>query len=329
MDDAAKRRLLEIISKIPLFEGLTLYQAEKVLALCRPKKYEVDQVLFKQGTPSTEMFVLLSGELGIVRDNTVIATITPVAPVGEMGILTGESRTATVIAKVISSLLVIRRVELESMMKRDLDIAMGILKNFSQTLSQRLADTNAMLEKNRHQTQELKRQVIEYRRRVEILEQQAAELTQQVGTYKRRIEELEQEKAVVGSSVVGRQIAAKPSASSDREAVQQLIDRHLAMLKARDYQGAYGNLSTEAKRDVSWAEYEQVQKQVEELGVLQLMALETFELQREEDIEYYYVKYTVDFASASGILELYVQKENGEWKISHEIVTAAGKSHTV
>ncbi|MBI4530766.1 MAG: cyclic nucleotide-binding domain-containing protein [Candidatus Latescibacteria bacterium] len=338
MDDAAKRRLLDIISKIPLFKDLTLYQMEKVLDICRSRRYEVDQVIFDQGTQSLEMFVLLSGELEVLRDNALIAAITPVAPVGEMGILTGESRTASVVAKEPSSLFVIRRVDLDLLMKRDLDIAMVVLKNFSQTLSLRLGDSDAALEKQRHQVQEFKRQITEYKRRVDVLEQQVTELNHQIEMKDQRIKELEEGKVVgeevergavaVGPSVV-KGAPPEPSRPVDREVIEQLIERHLAMLEAKDYRNAYENLSMEAQHDVPWKEYEFIQQQVEELGAAQRIVRQRFELQHDEDLEYYYVKYTVDFASTSGILELYLQREDGVWKISHEVVTAAGKSHTV
>jgi CRP-like cAMP-binding protein len=338
MDDASKRRLLEIISKIPLFKDLTLYQMEKVLDICRSRRYETDHAVFEQGTPSLEMFILLSGELEVLRDNAPIAEITPVAPVGEMGILTGEPRTATVIAKAPSSLFVIRRIDLELLMKRDLDIAMVVLKNFSQTLSLRLGDSDAALEKQRHQIQEFKRQITEYKRRVDMLEQQVTELNHQIEMRDQRIgeleeemvapEEVEREEVAVGPAVV-RGAPPEPSRPTDQEVVEQLVDRHLTMLKAKDYRNAYDNLSVEAKRDVPWKEYELIQQQVEELGEIQRIVLQRFELQHDEDLEYYYIKYAVDFANASGILELYLQEEDDEWKISHEVVTAAGRSHTV
>lgn len=330
IDTSGKRRLLEVISKVPLFNDLTLYQAEKVLGLCRPRKYEVDQVLCDQGSASTEMFILLAGELGIVRDTATIATVTPVAPVGEMGILTGEPRTATVLARTESSVLVIRRVELESMMKRDLDISWTIMRNFSQTLSQRLSDSNISVEKYRHQVQELKREVIEQRRRAELLEQQLSDSALQMEDYLKRMQEVQKGKAMAEATpAAGVEGGPSPDDGGVREAVKRLIEQHLALLEAHDYKTAYQNLSAEAKYDVPWSEYEKIKKGIEDLGEIRRMTLEVFEKQRDEDLEFYYVKYSVDFATASGILELYLQQEDGLWKVSHDVVTAGGATHTV
>jgi hypothetical protein len=162
-----------------------------------------------------------------------------------------------------------------------------------------------------------------------MLEQQTAELTQQIEVYKGRIDELETGKGVAGPSVGRIPVAAGPSGLSEREVVQQFVERHLAVLKAKDYSTAYENLSMEAKHDVPWKEYERIHKKSEELGDIHRMVLSTFEMQREEDLEYYYIKYTVDYANTSGIIEMYVQKENNGWKVSHEIVPAIGGSETV
>lgn len=329
IDSSGKRRLVEVVSKVPLFNDLTLYQAEKILGLCRPRKYEADQILCDQGSPSTEMFILLSGELGIVRDAATIATVAPVAPVGEMGILTGEPRTATVVARTESSVLIIRRVELESMMKRDLDISWTITRNFSQTLSQRLSDSNVNLEKYRHQVQELKREVIEQKRRAEALEQQLADSAAKMEDYLSRTQDLPQrEYAAETTPGAGAESGPIPE-ELERETVERLIEQHLALLRAHDYKTAYQNLSGEAKYDVPWSEYEKIKKGVEELGEIRQMTLEMLEKQRDEDLEFFYVKYALDFSTMSGILELYIQQEEGLWKISHDIVTAGGATHTV
>ncbi|MBI4531860.1 MAG: cyclic nucleotide-binding domain-containing protein [Candidatus Latescibacteria bacterium] len=194
MDDAAKRRLLEIIPKIPPFRDLTLYQAEKILQICRFKRYEVDQVICEHGATSTEMFILLSGELTVHRGDSLIATITPVVSVGEMGVLTGMPRTATVIAIVSSSLLSIQLTDFESLTKQDPDIVIRLLKDFSRTLSRRLTDSEETFDQQRHELQEYRRQATEYRRRIELLEQRVAELIQHLEINEQRIQEMQYER---------------------------------------------------------------------------------------------------------------------------------------
>jgi CRP-like cAMP-binding protein len=201
IDDTAKRRLLEIIPKIPPFRDLTLYQVEKILQICRFKRYEVDQVICEYGAPSTEMFILLAGELTIHRGDSLIATLTPIVSVGEMGVLTGMPRTATVVAIVSSSLLSIQLTDFEALTEQDPDIVIRLLKDFSLTLSRRLTDSEEMFDKQRHQVQEHRRQATEYRRRIELLEQHVAELTQRLEVSERRIQEMQYGRMSFVSSV--------------------------------------------------------------------------------------------------------------------------------
>ncbi|MBV71452.1 MAG: hypothetical protein CMH52_08880 [Myxococcales bacterium] len=58
------------------------------------------EVLFKEGTEGGGMIILLSGRLDVYRDGIKIGTITePGSYVGESTILTGNQRSATVIAE--------------------------------------------------------------------------------------------------------------------------------------------------------------------------------------------------------------------------------------
>jgi CRP-like cAMP-binding protein len=111
------------------------------------------------------MYVLLTGALSVMRNKVEIATISPVTTVGEMGVVTGEVRTASLVAKASSRLLVIRKIELDSMMRRDIDLGLTIFKNFATTLSQRLATTNVQLDRLRKENEQLKQQIAEYEKK--------------------------------------------------------------------------------------------------------------------------------------------------------------------
>src|ERR1700756_2996028 len=59
--------------------------------------------LFSEGDPGKDMFVVMSGRLGVFKRNVeehleLLAQIEPGAPVGEMALLSNERRSATIIA---------------------------------------------------------------------------------------------------------------------------------------------------------------------------------------------------------------------------------------
>jgi CRP-like cAMP-binding protein len=305
IDHALKQQLLQVFAKIPLFAELTLLQAEKVLSLCRPKEYSAGQVLYEQGTPGTEMCILLSGTLHVVREQVLLATIRPGGSVGETEILTGATRMATVTATVPVKVLRLHRLDLERLMRQDLDLAMLVLRYLSQTLSQRVVESTTRLD--------------EYVHRVETLEARTTELTQQLETYAVRLERVEQAQA-----------GGTPLSGVERETGQQFMERHLAQLQAKAYRRAYEDLSVAAQADVSWAEYERIFMQVEALGGIRQVRQERFapEYDEHRQLRRYQITYAVEFASARGRLELTVQQEHDGWKISEERLTVTGGAPT-
>ena len=108
------KALIQTINKIPFFKGLSPSQAQSIIAICTPKTFDLEEVICEGETESNEMFIFLSGELGVITpDGVQVATILPVTTVGEIGIATRQMRTATVKATKKSNLLVIKRVQLE------------------------------------------------------------------------------------------------------------------------------------------------------------------------------------------------------------------------
>lgn len=55
-------------------------------------------LLTDQDTPGREALVIVEGEASVLRNDSVIAKVGPGDVVGEMSLLTGEPRTATVVA---------------------------------------------------------------------------------------------------------------------------------------------------------------------------------------------------------------------------------------
>ena len=102
--------LSQILKKIPIFAGLSPSQVQKVLGLFVRQTYESGRVLCESGSTSDEMFILLSGELGILTEEGIqIAALNPVTTVGEIGIVIKQPRSATVRATKDSNILAIRK----------------------------------------------------------------------------------------------------------------------------------------------------------------------------------------------------------------------------
>lgn len=141
--NATLTQFVQVIKRIPLFQGLATDQVVSLLKVCDRCKLEPRERLCSYGEPSNDMYILLSGELSVrTAEGVQFAKIKPIAPVGEMGIFTGEPRSATVMASEPSALLALNKNKLDMFMRRNPPIEVAISRSLINTLSQRLRDAN-------------------------------------------------------------------------------------------------------------------------------------------------------------------------------------------
>jgi CRP-like cAMP-binding protein len=139
-------RFINVLKRIPLFEGLEPDQAKLILQICEQRSLQPRDRLCSQGDSSDGLFVLVSGRASVLSSTGVqIAVIEPIAPIGEMGMFTGEPRSATVVAKEPSNLLVLGKLKLDSILGRNPKLELCVSRNLVRILSSRLRSANAEL----------------------------------------------------------------------------------------------------------------------------------------------------------------------------------------
>ncbi|MBM4379634.1 MAG: cyclic nucleotide-binding domain-containing protein [Deltaproteobacteria bacterium] len=104
-------------------------------------------VLFKEGDPGREMYVLQSGKVTLtknVRDvEKVLAVLGPGEFFGEMAIISNKPRSATATVSETARLLVIDPRTFEAMIRGNAEIAVRLIKK----LSDRLAEAHTQIER--------------------------------------------------------------------------------------------------------------------------------------------------------------------------------------
>jgi len=116
------------------------------------ESFEAGGVVIEQGGVSGPLFVLIHGEVEVLRDNVRVAKISePGAVFGEMSVLLGKSHTATVRALKPSSFTLIEnpRQFLESSAEASLYVA-GLLAARLNALNQYLVDVKQQYEGHDH-----------------------------------------------------------------------------------------------------------------------------------------------------------------------------------
>lgn len=104
----------ELLRKVPMFSGLSQNELSAIAALSQRKRYDIHDIVVQLSDPGAEMFVVVEGHVKVVsagadgRD-TALAILGPGDEFGEVSLLDGGPRSATVQTLERCELIVIRR----------------------------------------------------------------------------------------------------------------------------------------------------------------------------------------------------------------------------
>lgn len=82
----------EHLRLVPLFRGFTDEELSAIAGLFQPATPRAGGALFEEGEPATELYLLVDGEVTLVRPNDDTYRLRPPALIGELGALTGLAR---------------------------------------------------------------------------------------------------------------------------------------------------------------------------------------------------------------------------------------------
>ena len=138
--------LVHAVRKVPVFRALSGDQIRKILGSCKNNSFEPGEQICRSGTPSEEMYILVAGELAVVTvEGLKVAKVLPVTTVGEMGLITGKSRSATVEASKPSKIFSISKARFERILREDLGMRVKVFRNIIDILSGKLTSDNMRL----------------------------------------------------------------------------------------------------------------------------------------------------------------------------------------
>ena len=130
----ARDEKIDLLRTVPLFAGLDDRELERVSTLADIVDLPADRPLMTQGQHGREMFVLVSGSARIERDGQPLGERGPGEVLGEIALLDGGPRTATVTLSQPSRLLVVARREFQALMDEFPEIRLRVLEAVAQRL---------------------------------------------------------------------------------------------------------------------------------------------------------------------------------------------------
>jgi len=108
---------VQLLRGIWLFSSCTDDELERIAALARPLEVDLGAELTRQGEPGLEFYVIVSGDASATVDGDEVGTIGAGGFFGEMALIDGGERTATVTATSPMQLLVLGRHDFNEMLE--------------------------------------------------------------------------------------------------------------------------------------------------------------------------------------------------------------------
>jgi len=136
--DTEHARRVGILGRTPVFAGLPRRLLARLAVQLFEKAYAPGEAVFSEGDPGKGLFIVLDGEIEVVRDAGQgpqrIVTFSPGTAFGELALIDDRPRSAHVIAMEDSHLLVLRREDFRKRVDSSPAVAWSLLTELSRRL---------------------------------------------------------------------------------------------------------------------------------------------------------------------------------------------------
>jgi CRP-like cAMP-binding protein len=133
------RELEDIIAKVDLFEGLGRSQLRQLANAAREVTHAAGHTVAAEGLGGMAFHYLLEGTASVTKDGRELRTLGPGDYFGEISMIDGKPRSATVTATTPITVLAIPHRDFEAVLDKDADFARALLR----TLCARLREAEA------------------------------------------------------------------------------------------------------------------------------------------------------------------------------------------
>jgi CRP/FNR family transcriptional regulator, cyclic AMP receptor protein len=130
----ARNSSLEHLAQVPLFSSMSKRDLQKIGRSSDEVDVEAGRVLVEQGTRGRECFVILDGAATVKRNGRKVATLAVGDHFGELALLDGGPRTATVVADTPLKVLVIGQREFSGVLDEVPGLAQKVMASLAQTI---------------------------------------------------------------------------------------------------------------------------------------------------------------------------------------------------
>ena len=123
----ARDEKLDLLQSIPLFADFDRRHLERLGMLTDEVDVPAGKVLIRQGEHGDDLMVIVSGSVGVERNGGMINHLGPGEFFGEIALIVGGPRTATVAAEAPTRLLVVNHRDFHALMEEFPAVATQVL----------------------------------------------------------------------------------------------------------------------------------------------------------------------------------------------------------
>ena len=122
MENGARQGIVELLGRVPLFSELSPEELERVAQVAIPRSYPGDTRVFHEGDPGDACYIVNRGSCRVIRQHSdgrviTLATLGPGAIFGELAMLDGERRSASVEAVENTELLALPASDMRNLIR--------------------------------------------------------------------------------------------------------------------------------------------------------------------------------------------------------------------
>ena len=150
---ASSEDTIALLGRVPVFSALAPEELAQVAEMVVPRRFEAGEIVFKEGDEGTTCYIMRSGKARAVREHPdgrsiTLAHFSPGDIFGEMAMLDGERRSATVEVTEGTETIAILGADMHRLLRAHPELSLKLIA----ALGQRLRETNERLARQSFQT---------------------------------------------------------------------------------------------------------------------------------------------------------------------------------
>ena len=131
----------DVLGKVPLFAGVPARHVRRIASLGSLARFEAKEPIVNAGEPGDAFYVILNGRAKVRRaSGRAVAELGPGAYFGEMALLDGAPRSATIVAETGTACLMLTRKRFTKLLRDEPTVALTLLR----TLAARVRELEAL-----------------------------------------------------------------------------------------------------------------------------------------------------------------------------------------